>query len=342
MIAGRAGLYPRCRRQVSSMLQRARPPNPPAGAKPVRLNNRVRRAVEAALGSMTLLSSDAGTPPRCRPRRVPLPRCRRVADPRAGHREGERRPCEGSARDGARRDRSQQGGRFRSREACRHRNLEGPRQSGRPGSSHDPAGRRAGRCRRGRCKGRRRASARRLALWNAVQNVWYGVSLGSVLLLAAIGLAITFGTMGVINMAHGEMVMIGAYTTFVVQELIRTHAPDLFGASLFIALPLAFLVAGPIGILIERTRHPLPLWPAARDAARHLGHLAHPAAGRAHDLRPHQPRGRHAGLDERRFGDRRPEPHLQPHRHRGLRLRGLRDPAARAALHVARPATCAP
>src|SRR5690606_34241168 len=53
-----------------------------------------------------------------------------------------------------------------------------------------------------------------LALWNVGQNVWYGVSLGSVLLLAAIGLAITFGVMGVINMAHGEMVMIGAYATF--------------------------------------------------------------------------------------------------------------------------------
>ena len=62
-----------------------------------------------------------------------------------------------------------------------------------------------------------------LAIWNTVQNAWYGLSLGSVLLLAAIGLAITFGVMGVINMAHGEMVMLGAYTTFVVQELIRTH-----------------------------------------------------------------------------------------------------------------------
>ena len=61
-----------------------------------------------------------------------------------------------------------------------------------------------------------------LALWSMVQNVWYGLSLGSVLLLAAIGLAITFGVMGVINMAHGEMVMLGAYTTFVVQEVIRT------------------------------------------------------------------------------------------------------------------------
>ena len=64
------------------------------------------------------------------------------------------------------------------------------------------------------------------------QNVWYGISLGSVLLLAAIGLAITFGVMGVINMAHGEMVMLGAYTTFVVQEVIRTSCPGLFDCSL--------------------------------------------------------------------------------------------------------------
>ena len=91
-----------------------------------------------------------------------------------------------------------------------------------------------------------------LAMWSNVQNVWYGLSLGSVLLLAAIGLAITFGVMGVINMAHGEMVMLGAYTTFVVQELIRAHNPALFDYSLFIAIPLAFLVAGMVGVLIER------------------------------------------------------------------------------------------
>ena len=93
----------------------------------------------------------------------------------------------------------------------------------------------------------------RIALLQNVQNVIYGISLGSVLLLSAIGLAVTFGVMGVINMAHGEMVMLGAYTTFVVQELIRTHAPWLFGSSLFIALPLAFLVSGAVGVLIERS-----------------------------------------------------------------------------------------
>ncbi|MBZ9854764.1 urea ABC transporter permease subunit UrtB [Mesorhizobium sp. CA13] len=91
-----------------------------------------------------------------------------------------------------------------------------------------------------------------LALWDAGQNIWYGISLGSVLLLAAIGLAITFGVMGVINMAHGEMVMLGAYTTFVVQQVIRTSFPGLFDWSLVIALPLAFLVAGLVGLAIER------------------------------------------------------------------------------------------
>src|SRR5256886_11601551 len=81
---------------------------------------------------------------------------------------------------------------------------------------------------------------------------WSSDVCSSDLLLAAIGLAITFGVMGVINMAHGEMVMLGAYTTFVVQELIRTRYPGLFDYSLFIATPLAFLIAGMVGVLIER------------------------------------------------------------------------------------------
>jgi urea transport system permease protein len=92
----------------------------------------------------------------------------------------------------------------------------------------------------------------RLDMLGWVQNVWYGVSLGSVLLLAAIGLAITFGVMGVINMAHGELVMLGAYTTFVVQQVFRSHFPGAFDYSLFVALPAAFLVAAAVGIAIER------------------------------------------------------------------------------------------
>jgi urea transport system permease protein len=94
---------------------------------------------------------------------------------------------------------------------------------------------------------------RSLELWSLLESVYYGLSLGSVLLLAAAGLAITFGVMGVINMAHGEMVMIGAYTTFVVQQVIRAYAPGIFGASLIIAVPLAFIVSGVVGIIVERT-----------------------------------------------------------------------------------------
>ena len=90
------------------------------------------------------------------------------------------------------------------------------------------------------------------ALWGMGQNVWYGISLGSVLMLAAIDLAISFGVMGVINMAHGELVMLGAYTTFFVQEMIRNSAPGLFEYSLLIAAPLAFLVSGSVGVGIER------------------------------------------------------------------------------------------
>jgi urea transport system permease protein len=89
----------------------------------------------------------------------------------------------------------------------------------------------------------------RLALWDVAQNLWYGLSAASVLLLAAIGLAITFGVMGVINMAHGEMVMLGAYSTFIVQSLLP---PELAQWSLAISIPLAFIVAGCVGILIER------------------------------------------------------------------------------------------
>jgi len=89
----------------------------------------------------------------------------------------------------------------------------------------------------------------RLAIWGAAQDLWYGLSASSVLLLAAIGLAITFGVMGVINMAHGEMVMLGAYATYVVQLLLP---PSLQNWSLAFAIPLAFLVAAIVGVAIER------------------------------------------------------------------------------------------
>lgn len=84
-------------------------------------------------------------------------------------------------------------------------------------------------------------------------NVFYGISLGSVLLLAALGLAITFGLMGIINMAHGELLMIGAYTTYLCQLFFRKFLPSMQDGYLFAALPAAFLVAGLVGVVLERT-----------------------------------------------------------------------------------------
>jgi urea transport system permease protein len=85
-----------------------------------------------------------------------------------------------------------------------------------------------------------------------VESMVHGLSLASVLLFAALGLAITFGVMGVINMAHGEMLTIGAYTTFAVQVLFEKHLPTLLPFYLFAAIPLAFIVATGVGILLER------------------------------------------------------------------------------------------
>ncbi len=102
----------------------------------------------------------------------------------------------------------------------------------------------------------RAAAARTLAgidsslAWNArAETLFFGLSLGSVLVLAAIGLAITFGVMGVINMAHGELMMLGAYTTYLVQQAM----PGLIDYSLLVAIPAAFVVSGLFGIAIERT-----------------------------------------------------------------------------------------
>ncbi len=84
--------------------------------------------------------------------------------------------------------------------------------------------------------------------YQIIEKTFFGLSLGSVLLLAAIGLAITFGVMKVINMAHGEMIMIGAYTTYTLQQIM----PNYIEYSVFLAIPLAFLVSGLFGIVIER------------------------------------------------------------------------------------------
>jgi urea transport system permease protein len=97
-----------------------------------------------------------------------------------------------------------------------------------------------------------RAAALRIERWRGFYSVletsFFGLSIGSVLVLSAIGLAITFGVMGVINMAHGELMMLGAYTTYVMQLIMPNH----IGASIVVAVPAAFIVSGVVGMLIER------------------------------------------------------------------------------------------
>jgi urea transport system permease protein len=91
----------------------------------------------------------------------------------------------------------------------------------------------------------------RLARAEWLGRIFAGLSLGSILMLAAIGLAITYGLLGVINMAHGEMIMIGAYATYVTQTVFRQAFPDAFAWYPLVALPVAFLAAALVGVLIE-------------------------------------------------------------------------------------------
>ncbi|WP_457572921.1 urea ABC transporter permease subunit UrtB [Desulfolithobacter sp.] len=89
----------------------------------------------------------------------------------------------------------------------------------------------------------------RVSFFRLLETMFFGLSLGSVLVLAAIGLAITFGVIGVINMAHGELIMLGAYTTWVMQQLM----PHSIGLAVLLAIPAAFVVSGLVGILIEKS-----------------------------------------------------------------------------------------
>lgn len=93
------------------------------------------------------------------------------------------------------------------------------------------------------------SQAASVRLFAQLETIFFGLSLGSVLVLAAIGLAISFGVMGVINMAHGELIMLGAYCTWAMQKLM----PDALAVSLLLSIPVAFVFTGLVGILIERT-----------------------------------------------------------------------------------------
>ncbi|HEU5320377.1 MAG TPA: urea ABC transporter permease subunit UrtB, partial [Methylomirabilota bacterium] len=100
------------------------------------------------------------------------------------------------------------------------------------------------------------SAVRQIERWGllvrAVETVFQGASLASILLLMSVGLAIVFGLMGVINMAHGELMALGAYTTFVVQNWFRAAWPQAFDAYFLVALPVSFIVAAAVGIVLER------------------------------------------------------------------------------------------
>ncbi|MCZ4304716.1 urea ABC transporter permease subunit UrtB [Zoogloeaceae bacterium G21618-S1] len=106
---------------------------------------------------------------------------------------------------------------------------------------------------RAAAKGSMQSIERRLAMADLASTAFTGLSLGSILLLAALGLAITYGVMGVINMAHGELLMVGAYATYVVQGLFRSYLPDYVDSYVLAAVPVAFLAAAAVGMLMERT-----------------------------------------------------------------------------------------
>jgi urea transport system permease protein len=101
-----------------------------------------------------------------------------------------------------------------------------------------------------------RDAVKRIERWglvtSAIEVIFQGLSLSSILLLMALGLAIVFGLMGVINMAHGELMALGAYATFVVQGCFRAYLPGSFDSYFLVSLPVSFLVAGAAGFLLER------------------------------------------------------------------------------------------
>ncbi|HBY60557.1 MAG TPA: urea ABC transporter permease subunit UrtB, partial [Solibacterales bacterium] len=88
---------------------------------------------------------------------------------------------------------------------------------------------------------------------NALETLFRGISLSSILLIMSLGLAIVFGLMGVINMAHGELIMIGAYATYVVQNLFRQYLPGAFDAYILVAIPMSFLASALVGAAMERS-----------------------------------------------------------------------------------------
>ncbi len=225
----------------------------PDSADDVVNSNRMRRVIEGALASLKLLS------PNLAERAAAIRELKEQADESKlplveKAYEVETDPnAEDRARPAARRGAGlvvRQGQAARGREGADRQQPAGDQDAAR----RTPEARRRDR-RRGACAARLALSAieSRLAWGERLGVVFTGVSLGSILLLVALGLAITYGLMGVINMAHGELMMIGAYATYLVQNLFRAYLPGLFDAYVLVAIPAAFLTAALVGAILERS-----------------------------------------------------------------------------------------
>jgi urea transport system permease protein len=211
---------------------------PEGPLKQVRLNNAVRRAIEAAMGTLTLFSTDPGKRLKAaqalfaQPDAAALPTLDRAL---AKERDADVKRAMAEAHaaallakgDAAIPERLAAIAVLRARGDLDASNLLAALADQPPAVAAAAARAVA-------------AIARVQRLWALAQGTFYGLSLGSVLLLAACGLAITFGVMGVINMAHGEMVMLGAYTTFIVQQIVVTSLPAVASWGVLIAVPLAW------------------------------------------------------------------------------------------------------
>ncbi len=222
-------------------------PAPPVGATTLRINNRVRVALRTALGRLQIVSPD---PTERLAAADAILRARSAADADLVERALDR---ETVPRIRERMELALGSARLASDDrAAQLRGVEALGRSANPEARNILlAARAANPALEAEIAAAVAAIDRRLQLRRVAETVFQGLSLGSVLLLAALGLAITFGVMGVINMAHGEFVMLGAYATYAVQEALR-DIPELAPFALPIAIPVAFLATAALGAAMER------------------------------------------------------------------------------------------
>ena len=278
------------------------------------VNNRMRSAIETALATRDLFGTDAGL------QREAATLLQKAAfdEPDASQLPLVAKALANTALDAQARQ---------SLELAARRDAAGQRRPGQaPGGGASLAGRprrrraQAAAERPGRPKPKGSASVqgraersdcrldRSLAITSGLSQAFTGISLGSILLLAALGLAITYGLMGVINMAHGELIMIGAYATWLVQAFFKSTLPDFFDWYLLAAMPVAFTGVGPGGRGDGAHGDPLPLRPSAGNAAGHLGHQPGADAGCAQPVRRAE-----RGRGKPQLDERQRHPAGQPH-----------------------------